>query len=61
MSNEECQDDVPAEQSRFRLQQRDPQAIEEDPDVANDPMIVRIREMLGSGEPLSHLLKGRED
>ncbi|OIO52984.1 hypothetical protein AUJ46_06180 [Candidatus Peregrinibacteria bacterium CG1_02_54_53] len=39
----------------------DPQAIEEDPDVEQDPLIRKIRALLESGEPMSRLLKGRED
>ncbi len=38
----------------------DPQAIQEDPEVARNPIIMKIRQAFGSGKNGNHLLKGRE-
>lgn len=38
----------------------DPQEIQEDPDVATDPIIIKLRQAFGSGKNGNHLLKGRE-
>ena len=38
----------------------DPQAIQEDPEVAKDRLIRLLRKTFGSGEAPNHLLKGRE-
>lgn len=37
----------------------DPQDIEENPEVAIDPLIMKLREAFGSGKNANHLLKGR--
>ncbi|MDD5103416.1 MAG: hypothetical protein PHX93_03370 [Candidatus Peribacteraceae bacterium] len=63
MSEVTDQDGLQPFQAPVHMPERapDPQAIQEDPEVAHDPMIVRIRELLSSGERLSHLLKSKED
>jgi len=38
----------------------DPQAIQEDPEVARDRLIILLRRVIGSGKAPNHLLKGRE-
>lgn len=38
----------------------DPQEVQEDPDVAKDPIIMKLRQAFGSGKNGNHLLKGRE-
>ena len=56
------QDHLPVAPVPVRMPERmpDPQAIQEDPEVAHDGLIRRIRQMLSSGEVTNHLLKGRE-
>ena len=38
----------------------DPELIEEDPEVERDPAIRKLRGLLSSGWPRSHLLKSKE-
>ncbi len=61
MAVDESPDNPNPSWRRVRYGPPDPQAIEEDPEVGNDPLIRKLRALLDSGEPLSFLLKGRED